>query len=255
MLNRIIDVVKYCGKILLNANAKIINTKDNNYRNIVTDCDTQIQEILHKRLLDILPDASFLGEEGIQSFNKEGYCFVCDPIDGTTNFVKNLKHSAISVALLSKGKPILGVIYNPYLDELFYAEKNKGAFCNGKQIYASSENLRNSLIVFGTSPYDSDLQKQTWNLAEQSLKMGLDVRRTGSAVLDLADLACGRYGAFWELKLRPWDFSAGVLIIEEAGGIVRTMDNKPLDNFFETSSVVALANKSCEEFFETINLL
>ena len=252
MLNEIIEVVKYCGKVLLNANAEMIRTKNNDHRNIVTDCDVQIQDILHEKLLAILPEASFLGEEGLQSFDKNAYCFVCDPIDGTTNFVKNLKHSAISVALLKAGKPIIGVIYNPYLDELFYAEKGKGAFCNGKQIHTTSESLKKSLIAFGTSPYDTDLQKQTWFLAEQSLKVCSDVRRMGSAVLDFADLACGRFGVFWELKLRPWDFSAGVLIVEESGGTVRTLDNKPLSNFFEASSIVALANADCEKFFDCI---
>ena len=253
MLNRIIDVVKYCGEILLNTNAKIINTKDNNYRNIVTDCDTQIQEILHGSLLEILPEASFLGEEGVQSFNKDGYCFVCDPIDGTTNFVKNLKHSAISVALLKDGKPILGVIYNPYLDELYIAKKGEGAFCNGNRIYTSSSNLEKSIIAFGTSPYSQDLQEYTWKLAKQSLKISLDLRRSGSAVLDFADLSCGRYGVFWELQLQPWDFSAGILLVEEAGGIVRSIDNKPISDFFTPTSIVALANKHCESFFNIVN--
>lgn len=254
MLNKIIKIVKKCGVILLNARAEIINIKNNDHRNIVTEYDTEIQKILHDDLLAILPEASFLGEEGIQSFNKTGYCFVCDPIDGTTNFVKNLNHSAISVALLKDGKPIIGVIYNPYLDEMFYAQKGKGAFCNGKPIHTSSEKLDNSLIVFGTSPYNEELQKQTWQLAEQSLKIGLDVRRFGSAVLDFANVACGRFGVYWELKLRPWDYSAGVLIVEEAGGIVKTINNTPLDNFFESSSIVALANRDCDEFFKIVNI-
>ena len=254
MLKQVVDTVKYCGKLMLEANAEIIKIKNSNPKNIVTEYDIKIQNILQNQLQKILPEASFFGEEGIQSFNKNGYCFVCDPIDGTTNFAKNLKHSAVSVALLKDSKPVLGVIYDPYLDEMFWAEKDKGAFCNGKQIWTTKTKLENSLIAFGTSPYNQSLQNQTWKLAAQSLKIAMDVRRLGSAVLDFAGLACGRYGVFWELELQPWDFAAGVLMVEEAGGIVKTLDGKPLIDFFAPTSIVALANKDCEAFFDVVKL-
>ena len=249
MLERICAIAKECGQIIKKAHADTILIKSENPKNLVTEYDTKVQEILRQKLLELLPEASFLGEEGEKDFKRSGYCFICDPIDGTTNFVKNLKHSGISIALLKDGVPFIGVIYNPYLDELFWAERGKGAFCNGESIQTSSEHLQNSLIVFGTSPYNTQLQEKTWRLAAKSLEIALDVRRQGAAVLDLADVACGRFGMFWELELQPWDYAAGVLLIEEAGGKVRTIENKQINDFFAPTSLAAMANESCDIFF------
>ncbi len=253
MLQKIIDVARQCGDLICSAHADNIQIKSENPKNLVTEYDTGVQEILQTELLKILPEASFLGEEGEKRFNRDGYCFICDPIDGTTNFVKNLKHSAVSIALLKDGTPILGVIYDPYLDEMFWAEKGKGAFCNGKQIHTSTEPLENSLIVFGTSPYNSELHEKTWNLAAKSLEISLDVRRMGAAVLDLTAVACGRYGLYWELEAQPWDYAAGCLIVEEAGGIIRTFENKSLTDYFKPSSIAAMANEQVNVFFKLIN--
>lgn len=249
MLKQIIETARLCGKIMREAHADDIQIKSDNPRNLVTEYDTRIQEILRDKLLQILPEASFLGEEGEKNFNKRGYCFICDPIDGTTNFVKNLKHSAVSIALLQDGNPILGVIYDPYLDEMFWAEKGKGAFCNDKPICTSDAPLQNSLIVFGTSPYNSSLHEKTWKLAGKSLQIALDVRRMGAAVLDLAGVAAGRFGLFWELELQPWDYAAGSLIVEEAGGIIRTLENQKISDYFKPTSIVAMANQQAEIFF------
>lgn len=250
MLEKICTIAKECGQIIKKAHADTIRIKSENPKNLVTEYDTQVQEILRQRLLELLPEASFLGEEGEKSFDRKGYCFICDPIDGTTNFVKNLKHSGVSIALLKDGIPLIGVIYNPYLDELFWAEKGKGAFCNGESIHTSVEDLQNSLIVFGTSPYNNQLHEKTWKLAAKSLRLGLDVRRQGAAVLDLTDVACGRFGMFWELELQPWDYAAGALIVTEAGGLIRTINNQEIKTYFEPTSLVAMANPTAEVFFK-----
>ncbi len=250
MLNKIIDIVRLCGNIIKNANADNIQIKNDNPKNLVTEYDTKVQAILREELLKIVPNASFLGEEGNQHFSKQGYCFVCDPIDGTTNFIKNIKHSAVSVALLKDGVPMLGVIYDPYLDEMFWAEQGKGAFCNGKAISASNEPLENSIIVFGTSPYNESLQNKTWLLAAESLKIATDVRRMGAATLDLTGVAMGRFGLYWEFELQPWDFAAGALIAKEAGAIVRTLDNKEITDYFSSTSIAVLANSKAERFFD-----
>lgn len=245
MINNIINIAKKCGAIIKSAHASDIEIKKENPKNLVTEYDTKVQSILNEELLKILPEASFLGEEGVQNYSKHGYCFVCDPIDGTTNFVKNVRHSAVSIALLKDGVPILGVIYDPYLDEVYYAQKGKGAFCNGNQICTSTEPLSNSLIVFGTSPYNKTLQTKTWKLAAKSLEHSLDVRRMGAAVLDFAAVACGTYGAYWELELQPWDFAAGVLIAREAGAIVKTIEGEDIASFFEPTSILVTANSIC----------
>ena len=251
-LEKIIATVRKCGQLIKDAYADSVSIKKEDPKNLVTEYDTMVQEILKDELLNIIPTASFLGEEGIQNYNKEGYCFICDPIDGTTNFVKQLKHSGISVALLKDGVPILGVIYDPYLDEMFWAERGRGSFCNGQKIYTSSDTLENSLIVFGTSPYNQSLHAKTWNLAAKSLKIGLDVRRMGAAVLDFASVAIGRYGIYWELEIQPWDYAAGVLLVQEAGGIVKTMDNKEITDFFQATSIVAMANNFVESSWNNL---
>ncbi len=250
MIDKIISIARECGIIMKNAHASNIKVKRNDPKNLVTEYDTKIQELLKKELLNIVPEASFLGEEGEQNFSKDGFCFVCDPIDGTTNFVKDLKHSAISIALLKNGIPLIGVVYNPYLNEMFWAEAGKGAFCNGEKIHTSSEALENSIIVFGTSPYNRSLHSKTWQLAEKSLKIALDVRRSGSAVLDLTDVAMGRFGLYWEFELQPWDFAAGFLVAKEAGAIIKDLDNKDISDFFNPTSIVAMANEKCNTWWK-----
>ena len=147
MLRQIIDIARECGAVMREAHAAEIEKKQDNPRNLVTEYDIRIQEILRQKLAMVLPEAAFLGEEGKHEFRREGFCFICDPIDGTTNFIKDLKHSAVSIALLNNGKPVMGVIYDPYLDEMFWAEKGKGAFLNGKAIHTTNEPLANSLTA------------------------------------------------------------------------------------------------------------
>lgn len=112
-------------KIILDPPAKEVGSKNRNPKDLVTSCDIQIQEILRQKLTALLPEASFLGEEGSTDYRRDGYCFVCDPIDGTVNFVKNYRWSCVSVALLKDGRPQTGVVFNPFADELFTAEKAK----------------------------------------------------------------------------------------------------------------------------------
>ncbi len=239
MLENIVEIVRECGQIVLNPPVKEVGSKNQNPKDLVTSCDVKIQEILRQRLTALLPEASFLGEEGDSNYRREGYCFVCDPIDGTVNFVKNYRWSCISVALLKDGRPELGVIYNPYADELFTAEKGKGAFCNGCVLHTSDDPLSFSLAAFGTGSYDMDL---TWKLAAAYCDQALDIRRSGAGALDLCNVACGRTGIFWELSLKPWDFAAGALIVEEAGGCVKNYDGQPLTDYFAVQSIFALAH-------------
>lgn len=249
MLEDIIAVAHKCGLLIAEAAAADIKIKGQNPKNLVTEYDTKVQEILEHDLGNILPSASFLGEEGNNGFEKSDLCFVCDPIDGTSNFVKNIRHSAVSIALLKERRPILGVVYNPYRDEMFWAEKGKGAFVNGEQINTTDQNIANCLIAFGTSPYNKNLRERTWQKAGKCMDIGLDIRRMGAAVLDLTDVAIGRFGMYWEYEVQPWDYAAGALIVEEAGGKISTIDNKPIVDFFAPTSIVAMANESGNIFF------
>mgnify|MGYP006314106501 FL=1 len=168
----------------------------------------------------------------------EGYAFIVDPIDGTTNFVKDYHMSAISVALLNGKEVVAGVVYNPYLDEAFYAIKGEGAFCNGKKISVSSQPIDKALVLFGSSPYDKELFPKTIEVLSQYFYKALDIRRCGSAALDLCSVASGRAELYFELQVSPWDFAAGKLLVEEAGGVVTTLDGEPL-SFEGKTSILA----------------
>ena len=190
-----------------------------------------------------------LGEEG--DGNKElsdGYCFIIDPIDGTTNFIKGFQHSAISVGLAKDKELILGVVLDPDLDNIYYAERGKGAYLNSKRIHVSDCDLQNSLVLFGTCPYEHELARKTFALTEQVFYNCLEVRRSGSAALDICYVAAGKADLYYELILRPWDMAGATMILKEAGGICRTLDKKEVD-CEHIQSYVCGSNKNIEEFF------
>ncbi len=240
IVNNICLLVKDCGKVILNADReKMAIDIKSGFADLVTEYDKNIQEQLADGLKKILPEAKFIGEEGSNDeLTEDGYAFVVDPIDGTTNFIKDFHMSAISVALL-KGKEVAaGVVYNPYLDEIFYAIKGQGAYCNGKKINVSSQPINNALILFGSSPYNKELFKNTIEILSEYFNKALDIRRSGSAALDLCSVACGRAELYFELQVSPWDFAAGKLLVEEAGGVVTNLEGESL-SFEGKTSILA----------------
>lgn len=240
IIEDIIVIVKECSKIILEAKRddSMISAKDG-YANFVTTYDKQVQAALKEKLLKILPDAFFVGEEDLEHKKiPAGYAFIVDPIDGTTNFIKDYKKSAISVGLVKDGVPTGGVVYNPYLDETFYAWKGEGAFLNGTPIHVSSQPLSNALVLFGTAPYYKEFSEPTFRMAFEYLQKCIDIRRGGSCALDLCDIASGRGEVFFEYRVSPWDHAAGALIVEEAGGKVTTLEGEPL-SMNEPCSILA----------------
>ena len=229
-LELICDLVRACGQFIKDIDREHLHVDAKSGRaNFVTEYDKLVQERLRTGLLGIMPDAHFVGEEGsTQMFSPVGKYFIVDPIDGTTNFIKDFRISCISVALVVDGEVELGVIYNPYADEMFTARRGKGAFCNDKRLHVSSEPLENGIVVFGTAPYHEELKEKTFKLAYAYFKKAMDVRRCGSAALDLCSVAAGRAELFFELVLSPWDYAAGELIVKEAGGLVSDLDGKAL---------------------------
>ncbi len=230
IIKQIIDTVKQCGQLILNAERSTmeIDSKEGP-ANFVTEYDKKVQQVLEKELKQIVPDARFIGEEeNTDTASGKGKYFIVDPIDGTTNFIKDYHMSCISVALLEDGEVKIGVIYNPYLDEMFWAVKGKGAYCNDKRIHVSEQPLSNGLVLFGTSPYNKELHKKSFEMAYEFFSQALDMRRSGSAALDLCSIAAGRAELYFELKLSPWDYAAGSLLVQEAGGIVTTIDGEDL---------------------------
>lgn len=250
MLQQISELVKHCGEMILSADhiRDSVTVKPGS-SNFVTRYDVAVQEFLQKKLLDLLPQAVFIGEENDARANADAeYAFIVDPIDGTTNFIKGYPRCAVSVGLAHRGKMELGVVYNPFSQELFTAKKGEGAERNGRCIHVSQNHLKDGIVCFGTSPYYPEAAEKSFELAKQLYQHAMDLRRTGSAALDLCDVACGRCELFFEAILSPWDYAAASLIVEEAGGSVMDMEEHTL-RFDEKCSVLAGNQAALADFF------
>ena len=240
LVDKIADAVRDCGKIMLEAvrTSEMVDEKEG-HANFVTSYDKKVQEILKEKLTEILPTAAFVGEEDdMHASVQKGLAFIVDPIDGTTNFIRDYHVSAISVGLINDGKSYIGVVYNPYLDEMFTAERGKGAFLNEKRIHVSRNTLSEGIVLFGTAPYYEELSRKSFELAYEYFRHALDIRRSGSAAIDLCSIAAGRAEVYFELRLSPWDYAAGALIVKEAGGVVTTVEGGEI-TFEEPCSVLA----------------
>lgn len=230
------------GEKILHADTDALHditiTTKSGRRDLVTSMDLEIQRFLMIELKRLVPECRFLCEEKIPELSdimiadadeiNSGICFIIDPIDGTANFVHGNRHSCTSIAMTANGKTQIGVVYDPYSDELFSARKGCGCSLNGETLPVFDASMKNEITVFGTAPYDDSTNEPTFQLAQKLYEMSADVRRTGSAALDCCWTACGRFGLYAELGLAVWDFAAGKLIAEETGCIVTTIDGQPL---------------------------
>lgn len=252
MLEKIIEIVKQAGEIYKSAGNDLGIEDKGSSVNLVTKYDKMIQDFLFDELRKIIPDCTFLGEEGED--NKvltDGYCFVIDPIDGTTNFIKGFQHSAICVGLAKDKEMIIGVVLDPDLDNIFYAQKGMGAYLNGKRISVSDCTMDNSLVMFGTCPYEHELAHKTFELTEKIFNKCLEVRRGGSAALDICYVAAGKADLYYEMILRPWDWAGASVILKEAGGAAYTFDKEKLDANKITSFVCG-NKKVLKDFYEIL---
>lgn len=213
----------------------------------VTQVDTDIQNFLARELGSRFPDIQFLGEEeGLHEMSGDTY-WILDPIDGTTNLIHDYQHSVVSLALCEKGEITMGVVYDPFREDVYHAQKGKGSFLNGSPIHVSeAESLSETIVSVGTSPYDRELSEQNFQRIRRVFDSAQDIRRTGTAAMDLAYVACGRTGGFFEPRLSPWDFAAGQLLVREAGGMVTDFAGETL-NLLARGSVVASNGKIHEE--------
>jgi myo-inositol-1(or 4)-monophosphatase len=241
MLNKITEIIKEAGKIILSAhNQENTITAKEGKKNFVTKYDVAVQEFLFNKLGEAFPEAGFVGEEGENNFESNALRFIIDPIDGTTNFMQDYRCSCISVGLCKENDVIVGVVYNPYTDEIFSAEKGNGAYLNGNRIKVSERPLSDGLALFGTSPYHPENTDETFSLLRKVFDFSRDIRRSGSAAYDICMIACGRCEVYFEKSLQPWDIAAGTLILKEAGGIALNYQGREIN--FSTPNDVVFAN-------------
>lgn len=200
----------------------------------MTWVDKSSEKKLVAGLKKLLPGAGFITEEETIKNHRAKYTWIIDPLDGTTNFIHGVPCFCISIGLYEttedgKGRMILGVIHDPSNQETFHAVKDKGAFLNGKRIRVTQrKNLKDSLLVTGFPTYDYSRMGEYLELFRYLMKHTRGLRRLGSAAIDLAWVACGRFDAFYEYSLNAWDVAAGALIVEEAGGEVSDFSGKDM---------------------------
>ena len=195
------------------------HVKEKGLADYVTQVDIAVQDFLKKELLALEPDIQFLGEEtGLQEIKADSF-WILDPVDGTTNLMHDYQHSVVSLALYRQGEIVMGIVYDPFREEVFSAIKGKGSFLNGQPIHVSNaEKLSDTMIGLGTAK--RELADENFARFRRVFGQCQDVRRIGSAALELAYTACGRQGGYFEIYLNPWDYAAGMLLIQEAGGKV-----------------------------------
>ncbi len=235
-----VKAAKLAGKVIL-GNLGKISKKDIDLKqtsDFVTHVDKESEEVIIRTIKEHFPDHHIFAEESIKDTETEGYRWIIDPLDGTTNFIHSYPVFCVSIALQYKRAVITGVVYDPLRDELYTAERGKGAFLNGTPIRVSAvSDTKDSLITTGFPFKRKDIVDQYLKLFKNILFRVSDLRRAGSAALDLASVACGRCEAFFEVGLSPWDVAAGSLLIQEAGGVITDFSGG--NDFLSTGNIVA----------------
>lgn len=242
VIEKIVSAERSAAEIMMHAH-NIITESKSGRRDIVTEYDKRVQEYLMQVLSESVPEARFFCEEQKEHDDIHArHLFIIDPIDGTMNFARGFNHSCISVAYMSAGELRAAAVYNPYVDEMFTAVKGEGAYLNGRRLHVSDAPLSDSVVCYGTSPYSMELADETFRLARIAFDAGLDLRREGSAELDLCSVAAGRAGLYFEMQVSLWDYAAGALLVREAGGVCQDIRGAELP--FDVSKPTILAGGS-----------
>ena len=217
---------------------------------LVTQADRETEAAIKEYLLGRYPDHAFLGEEGGQEHEAE-YRWIVDPLDGTVNFAHRFPFFAVSIGLEVRGRLELGVVLDSTRDELFWAVRGRGAYLNGRPLRVSAtDRLIGSLLATGF-PYDVNKDQENLTYFERVLRKGLTVRRPGAAALDLSYVAAGRLEGFWEVKLKPWDVAAAIVIVEEAGGRITGIQGEPYE--LGNRYIVATNGHIHQQLLETLH--
>ncbi len=225
--------------------------EEKSFNQLVSYVDKTAEEQLVKGLFGIFPEAGFITEEQTIATEQKEYMWVIDPLDGTTNFIHQIPVYSISIGLLRNNIPVMGIVYEVNRDELFYAWEGSKAYLNGAEISVKQNpELSKSLLATGFPYYDFDGMKGYLEVLQYFMQHTQGMRRMGSAAVDLAYVACGRFDGFFEYGLSPWDVAGGAFIVQQAGGKVCTFSGG--DDYIFGRSIVASSTSLYDPFFEII---
>ncbi len=254
ILRKSIEIVKETGVFIKKEQEKI-NSKNIEVKGVhdfVTYVDKNSEKFLVEKLGNLIPDSGFIAEEKTSSKKGEKYNWIIDPLDGTTNYIHGLRPVSISVALQENKQTIMGIVYEIGLEECFYSIKGGKAFLNEREIHVSNiGEIDNSLIATGFPYYDYNKLAQFMKSLEFFMQNSHGLRRLGSAATDLAYVACGRFEAFYEYSLSPWDVAAGAFLVSQAGG--KVTDFSGGKNYLFGREIIASNAVVFDEFFKNTN--
>jgi myo-inositol-1(or 4)-monophosphatase len=248
------EIAKESGNFIRTERKKISKSdiKLKSHSSLVTYVDKQSEAQIVEHLKRLIPSSGFITEEGTASYSLERYKWIVDPLDGTTNFVHGIYPHSVSIALMDNQDIVLGVVFEIGQNEMFYAWKDSPAFLNGKIINpASNTNLKDTLIGTGFPYYDFEIIDKYLASMKYLMEHTRGLRRMGSAAVDLSYVAAGRYDAFYEHALHPWDVAAGAFILKQAGGQITDFNGG--DNWLFGKQIIAAGSSIFDKFYPVIN--
>lgn len=250
-VNVAIKAIKESGRYVRDSfhKEKIVKNKGRN--NLVSNVDIQSEKVIIDILKDEYPEWDIISEESFPDKKSHNYSWVIDPVDGTTNFIYGIPFIAINIALKFQGSVIIGLTYDPLRDELFHAEKNNGAYLNGNSIKVSDISDINKAIISCDLGYDFNKGDYALEIVRKLWGQALCIRILGSAALGLAYIACGRINVYFHRSVYPWDIASGLLLVEEAGGIVNIPGDLPDSGI--TTPLIASNKYLVNNFAEYLN--
>ena len=250
-LEQIASVVREAAGLMVRSGFEIHDKGSR--ENLVTSSDIAVQHFLTKRLEELLPGSGFLCEEEDLEDIRHEDVWIIDPIDGTANYARGNENCYISVALVRKGVLTAGVVYSPWRNELYTAEKGCGAFCNGQPIHVSRRPFEDGILFTAMSTYRKEFAKSCSDIIFDIYMDCNDFRRSGSAAVELCLMAAGQAELYFEMRLMPWDYAAASVILEEAGGVICSFDGKT-PSLSQPSLIAAANNKeNCARILDAIH--
>lgn len=250
---QVVDIAREVGNIIREKRESYqpVSIEEKSAHNLVTEVDKLAEELLTEKLSKAFPGSGFLGEEGADIPSENGYRWIVDPIDGTTNFVHGLPLYSTSIALEKEGELVLGVVNHISMDRVFHTSLGRKSYCNGIEINTSSQKVVDTSLMVTGFPYHEKQLDQFLDAYKYLLRNSRGVRRLGSAAIDLCLVAAGHFEAFYEVGLNPWDVAAGALLVQNAGGKTSTLAET--DDYLHGKSIIASNNHIHRELLDILH--